>query len=723
MKKIIIFVVSCFIGCLNVSAASNDSQVEYQYIDNIYSNREIGQNFYTGPQGIVYVNGELAYCLDASLTLNESIYSSSTDFSIHNIDEEMLNYLELVNYFGYGYENRTDSKYYLATQEIIWEYLSGGEIYWTNGKGGEVINIDTYKNEILNSIEKYLLTPNIPSYNETYQHEDIILEDSNNVLKYYTPNLFYATIEGNKLILNADKKGTIKINLTKNPLSSKASYIYFCNNSQTLATFGYSNTKEESITITYKVKTLSRVTLVKKDLFNKKVIKNKKTKIKIYDVTKNKYITQNGSDILTIDETGSLELESSLEEGSYRVEELVAPLGYKKLDSAYTFRVSEYDGSTKTVPIYNQPWIYNIYISKKVEKYSGIEKTANGAKGIYSLEDANDVIYGLYAAENIYTADGEILYEKDVLISQITIENGVGTYSEIPYGNYYLKELECPAQYELNPTIIELSLTGDDSTVDLNFVNYLKKGNITIRKVYNEIGLANAEFQIYSENYLNSVSVNSNDLGYIIIENMPYDTYHLTETKSPDGYKIDSEEKTLLLNTTNIVYNFENEKEKIEEVTPEDSKEPANPEKSEDIEIPIVPDESIESEEPQIPVTPEKPEVPDEPEIPIVPALPEISDDAEVPVVPSIPIKPEEPETPIVNEPEISVVPDKNQTITPESPNDSDEKNSNNEEAPSVELTESVEDIVENPGTYVGSYNYYILNIVLFICILFGIKK
>ena len=167
MKKIITLVVCCILGIGSISAYENDSYVTYEFIDNIYSNRKIGEELYTGKQGIVYVNGEIAYCLDPTIVLTNDIYTSSSDFQTLNIDDDKLHYIELVSYFGYGYDNRIDSKYYLAVQEIIWEYLTGGEIYWTDGKEGEIINIDSYKDEILNSIYKYNKIQDIPLYSET----------------------------------------------------------------------------------------------------------------------------------------------------------------------------------------------------------------------------------------------------------------------------------------------------------------------------------------------------------------------------------------------------------------------------------------------------------------------------------------------------------------------------------------------------------------------------
>lgn len=617
MKKLITFVVCCFFGCLNVSALENDSHIEYQYIDNVYSNRQIGDNFYTGPQGIVYVNGKIAYCLDPSLILKSDTYTSSGDFSLMNINENMLNYLELVSHFGYGYNGRNSSNYYLATQEIIWEYITNGEIYWTNGRGGTVINIDSYKNEIIESVNKYLLKPDIPIYMETYQGEDIVIEDKNEVLKYYSPDLWLATINDNTLTLSAEYKGTTTVKLTKNPLNYESSYIYTCSDSQTLATFGYSNKEKEVITLTYKVKTLSQISIIKKDSIYQKVIKNKTTKIKIYDVSRDKYIEENGSNILSIGETGILNIQTYLEEGKYIIEEIEAPIGYRKLDQEYVFYIHEYDGPLKEVVIYNDPLTYYINIYKKGETFMNLETTENEIKGTYSLGTISNIEYGIYASEDIYDVEGNIIYAKDSLVQNVIIENGYGVALNVPYGKYYVKELKCPDEYILDESTTELILHGDNSEITLEFINNLKKGNLTIQKKDQNGGLKDAEFNLRNKEGFINIGIKSNEDGFITIKDIPYGIYYLQEVKAPDGYILDNEEKRVDLNNTLLNYEFLNQKEIEEEtVVPEE------PEKEipDDIEEPKDIEEDVSEEETKDNIE----EEPDEKDISNIPTPPEI---------------------------------------------------------------------------------------------------
>lgn len=716
MKKIITFVVCCLLGVVNVSALENDSYVQVNYDDYIFSNRQIGDEFYSGQQGIVYVNGKVAYCLDPTVFLNNDIYSSSKDFSIAGISKEQLEYLEIVSYFGYGYNGRDDSKYYYATQEIIWEYLTGGEVYWTSSRGGSIVNIDTYKNEIINSINHYLTLPDLPNYSETYTGTDIILEDKNDVLEYYNPDLWLATINNNKLTLSAEFNGTVTINLVKRPLNYESSYIYVSENSQNLATFGYSSDKTTSIPITYKVIALSQIRLVKMDMSNMTIIKNRETKVKIFDVAKNQYIVENGTDIFTIGESGLFETQTYLEEGEYRIEEVSAPSGYKKLNNPQTFNIYEYHGPMTEVIIYNEPLTYNLNIHKMGEVYKGFEKTEDSISGIYHLEDMNKVKYGLFAQEDIYDVSGNVLYKKYALVMNIDIINGYGSAQGLVYGKYYLKEIECPKDYVLDQTIIDIDFTKEEQTINLQFTNYLKKGDIIIRKVDNQIGIKGATFTFKGQKYSHSTNLESGNFGYIKIENIPYDTYILEEIKAPLGYELDPNEKELVLNTSELHYDFINKKMESEQ------KEPLIPETPKEDEEP-----PVEEKEPEeVILKPEEPEkeiieIPDEEskeENKLIPDIEIVEPEVNIPAEPSVEEKESEE---IISKPEIPEELPSEEQGTTEIPEKDTEKNLEKDEIVSKDNI-TIEETVPNPSTLVSlEYKSFLPHILLYISIVFGI--
>lgn len=63
--------------------------------------------------------------------------------------------------------------------------------------------------------------------------------------------------------------------------------------------------------------------------------------------------------------------------------------------------------------------------------------------GQSSAEKAGDVLYGLFAREDIYDRTGEKAIGAGQLIECIEISEGLGTSTlELPLGKYYLKELD-----------------------------------------------------------------------------------------------------------------------------------------------------------------------------------------------------------------------------------------------------------------------------------------
>ncbi len=354
MKKIVILVV-CFFISMGVINAETKTVIS-RNINNIYSRRFINGRLSTIQAAILFLNDGVAYSIDPNLSLTNTTYTVSSNFESVGIDEDKLHYLELLSYFGYPHYCGSD-ECYIATQEIIWEYLTTGDYHWINAYGA-YIDVEYFKDKILNNIENYQKTPNISLYKETYKGEDIILEDNNNVLKYYESNSELGTISDNNLTLSAENPGIYTITLKRKPLhnSNYSSHVYFSDNSQTLVTLGYTNNSKyiDTFEVTYKVKTKSKIKVAVKDILTSEIIENKQTKIKIYDVNNNCYIKENDSEIITIDESGIYQSGVSFDSGKYIVEEIESPVGYQKTNSPVTFNIDEYNESNIEVVIYNE---------------------------------------------------------------------------------------------------------------------------------------------------------------------------------------------------------------------------------------------------------------------------------------------------------------------------------------------------------------------------------
>ena len=172
MRKIFLILAVCcmFIGIKRIDAGSYDTRVDIDWLSNVYANRKVGGLNYYNQVGLIYANGVLSYCLESTKFITEDTYHSTSDFSskLNNTQKE---YISLLAHYGYGYPNHLSKEYYMATQELIWEYLEGIDVYFTTeSKGnGSIINIDSYKQEILNLVNTHNIYPSFKDKTLTYK--------------------------------------------------------------------------------------------------------------------------------------------------------------------------------------------------------------------------------------------------------------------------------------------------------------------------------------------------------------------------------------------------------------------------------------------------------------------------------------------------------------------------------------------------------------------------
>lgn len=120
---------------MTIHAELKDSRLEQIYIGNIYSVFKMSNGeYYLYLQDLFIMNGKTAYCIEPNVHITTSIYNSTSNFDELNLSKEIKEKIKLIAYYGYDYFNKSDIKYFLAAQELIWEVvLDGkGEVYWTS---------------------------------------------------------------------------------------------------------------------------------------------------------------------------------------------------------------------------------------------------------------------------------------------------------------------------------------------------------------------------------------------------------------------------------------------------------------------------------------------------------------------------------------------------------------------------------------------------------------
>ena len=167
-----------------------------------------------------------------------------------------------------------------------------------------------------------------------------------------------------------------------------------------------------------------------------------------------------------------------------------------------------------------------------------IEKDAETKK---ALEGA---VFGLYAKEDIFDVDGRLIVAADTFIEKaVTGADGTVTFiSDLPLGQYYVKEMEAPAGYVKSDECfdVDASYQGDDVEViefEAEFENYPTKLEISKTDITGEHELKGAKLSIIDANG-NVVYSWESDGTVHVIDRIPVGKYILREEIAPYGYRI-----------------------------------------------------------------------------------------------------------------------------------------------------------------------------------------
>ena len=214
-----------------------------------------------------------------------------------------------------------------------------------------------------------------------------------------------------------------------------------------------------------------------------------------------------------------------IEYGKYIVAEIESPEGYILTEKTFPVSVST-DNEVITVKISN-------------EKIKG---NIEGIKVGESDEPLNGAVIGLFA-------DGESdLTNRNALGTVTTDENGKFVFENVEYGKYIIAEIQPPEGYILTNQIYPVEIS-QNTQISITIVNVKIKGIVEIEK-YDSLTdekLSGAEFTVFTDTNGNGKFDEGEQYGVLEevetglyrLENIPYGSYFLKETKSPDGYYID----------------------------------------------------------------------------------------------------------------------------------------------------------------------------------------
>lgn len=451
MKKLVIFSVVCFlINMKSISAVV----VRWDFISDVYSNRYLNGQNYSGPIGYAYLENKLVYCMNPYI--GSGIDYKRDDSILSRFTKEDLDYLSMVASFGEK-EKELHPYYYLASQELIWRRITNGnEVSFTSEykEKGDKIDISSYKNIIEDSVKRELEGPKFKTeLIEANVFSTVVLIDENSVLDNYqvvNSSNHKVTIDGKTLMIEILDDTEAEIELIRKVEGDRMGFT--SPNGQDLA---YLSGFEKSIKV--KIKPSNSYTeriRVHHNYQNKSIFSY--FEFQIFDKQNQTYIEINGDKIFKTSNDGTFLSDFTLPRGKYEIIDVKAVDPYLK-GSKSVFEINQIhrDGILDVNLEVDTP-----KATVTVKRYQNLFQ-----KNKYPV---SNVCYFLYSSEEIYGPDGEWLYPIGAMMGfDCTDHDGKIIFNNVPMGEFSVVEDFDPTNqnYIHDKQILPVSIQyKDDST-------------------------------------------------------------------------------------------------------------------------------------------------------------------------------------------------------------------------------------------------------------------
>ena len=261
-------------------------------------------------------------------------------------------------------------------------------------------------------------------------------------------------------------------------------------------------------------------------------------------------------EIVTLDESGNGTVKTDLPMGSYYVKELATDEHYILSDTKYpvTFEYAGQETAKVQLAVNDGEAIENLLIYGSV---SGKKVDENG-------EPLGGALIGLFKSN-----DTEFTKE-NALMTVTSKEDGSFSFEQIPFGIWYVREIEQPTGFVLNETVYEVNIAENEQVVEIEIVNEFVRGNITLTKVdadFPDNKLTGAIFEVYQDNNADGKpddgdtligTLTESEAGIYEIKDLLYGHYLIKEIKAPDGFLLDTGIYPVFIETDGMTYSVEN---------------------------------------------------------------------------------------------------------------------------------------------------------------------
>jgi len=261
-------------------------------------------------------------------------------------------------------------------------------------------------------------------------------------------------------------------------------------------------------------------------------------------------------EIITLNEDGTAMAKTDLPLGSYYVKELATDSHYLLSDTKYpvTFEYAGQDIAVVKISANDGKTIENdlIYGSVSGKK---VDENGNALGG---------ALIGLFR-----TDDGEFTKETAIMTAT-SAEDGSFSFEGIPYGTWYIREIEQPADFVLDDTVYPVTIGKDGQVVEIKIVNKYIRGNIHLTKVdaeYPDNKLTGATFEVYKDSNGSGKlddgdellgTLTEKEIGSYEMKDLFYGRYFVKETKAPEGFVLDTGVYEVMIDTDGKTCEVEN---------------------------------------------------------------------------------------------------------------------------------------------------------------------
>ena len=458
MKKILIFV-SVMISCFFMSTVKAETFTEGSWINGEYINKvKDGKTYYLTAQFINDNSGDTVYCLEPFVE-----FQSGSDYVKYedgferylNLSSEQVRRIKLIGYYGYGYNNRTDNKWYVITQYLIWKVIDpSANIYFTDKLNGQ--KIDKYVteiNELQSDVDKAMTNIGLNNiYDVTYKNNLVIIDSNDSLSNYIINSDYNYEIEGNKLtVKNVMKDGNITFKQNFNNRNNEPA-IYLHASSQKLFKVGRPNPLEKTVN----VKVISGSILMDiKDDDSIYTVESEFSNVcyAVYD--------ENDKEIDKVCTNQEMKYKiENLEMGEYHIKQISTGVGYKIDETVYTVSITR-DNPDQTIELKNVLIRNDIIVNKK---YCKNDICAVEADAIFDVYDKNE--------------------DK---VSEIITDNNGEASIKLGYGSYTLRQTKGKEGYSFASDIFSRIVNETDKLLYMVNNNYIETKVASVSEVVEDV--------------------------------------------------------------------------------------------------------------------------------------------------------------------------------------------------------------------------------------------